>query len=56
MIRNNVSFYEVCNGHSSYFGEGKEITLNNGSCYAIIKEKKYLVQFDGYNNQSILPL
>lgn len=46
-------FFEVCNGHTSFFGKGKEITFANGSIYAIINGIKYRVLFDGYNNQSI---
>ncbi len=51
-IRNNVSFYTVWNGFSTFFGEGKEITLRNGNTYAIIEGIKYLVNFDGNNCQS----
>lgn len=35
-IRENVTFYTIQNGHSTWFGNGKEVCLGNGNVYAII--------------------
>jgi len=55
-VRANISFYAVENGFSSFVGEGKEIKLGNGSRYAIIKNKKYRIDFDGVNNSELIGL
>ena len=36
MIRNEVTFYRLVNGFAYEFGIGKEISLRNGSVYAVI--------------------
>lgn len=55
-IRTGVDFYTLCNGWSTFFGTGKDITLGNGNNYAIINGIFYRVIFDGYNNQDIVPV
>lgn len=53
-IRINVTFYEVFNGFAKVVGIGKEITLANGNCYAIIDGKLFLVI--SWDNESRLIL
>lgn len=54
MIRYNVTFYRLVNGFAYEFGVGKEISLKNGSVYAVIDGIYYRVIFDGYNNQKLV--
>ena len=51
-IRKNVTFYAMHNGYSNFLGIGKEITLGNGSVYAVIQGQKYKIAFDGLNTSS----
>lgn len=55
-IRKNVDFYTVVNGWATFFGNGMDIIFPNGKNYAIIDGVKYRVEFDGYNNQSIVKI
>lgn len=43
MIRNNVRFYNVTNGFSTFWATGKEITLANGNSYAIVNNRVFLI-------------
>ena len=56
MIRKLVAFYNVYNGHATYLGSGKEITLNNGNCYAIIDGVVYKQWSDGFNTSEFIKL